>query len=51
MGVWRGVLNIPYPAYLVTTPGEMLDMIACYQAIQWGADVKSAAENYIPDLR
>ena len=45
------MLNIPYPVYLVTTPGEMLDMIACYQAIQWGADVKKADDNYIPDLR
>ena len=50
MTVWRGRLNIPLSEYLSMTPGEFFDAIACYQVIEWGADLK-APEKYVPDLR
>ena len=36
--------------FLLTTPGEIHDMIACYQIMQ-GIAKEKADERYIPDLR
>jgi hypothetical protein len=51
--MWRGVLNIPTKEYLVLTPGEMQDLISCYQISNGIVEPQKAEqdEKYIPDLR
>lgn len=43
-------MNIPTDEFLLLTPGEMGDLIACYQISQ-GITKEAKAEKYIPDLR
>lgn len=47
---WKGILNLSLEEYLLATPGEMMDLISCYQVAHGIADI-GEDEQYIPDLR
>lgn len=46
---WKGVLNLTLQEFLLSTPGEIGELIACYQIMQGIAEEKES-EKYIPDL-
>ena len=44
------MLNLELKEFLLSTQGEIQDMIACYQIMQ-GIAKEKVDEKYIPDLR
>ena len=50
---WKGVLRLDLQEYLLLSPGELNDLIACYQIAEGLAKEKKsdAFDAFIPDLR
>lgn len=50
--MWKSILNLPLDEYMALTPGEMMDLISCYQISQGIAREKEQKDQqHILDLR